>query len=111
VPSREGEASSRKEVAAGNGFLTLRGLDIAKVVKDIAAELGTTPSRVALAWTLLNPAVSAPIVGARSLSQLEDNLGGLDIQFDPAQQAKLAEVSVIELGFPHNALRRLGLVT
>jgi aryl-alcohol dehydrogenase-like predicted oxidoreductase len=60
---------------AGNGFLTERGLDIAAVVKDIAAELGTTPSRVALARTLLNPAVTAPIAGASSPAQLDDNLG------------------------------------
>ena len=111
APGPEGAASSRKEVALGNGFLTPRGLDIAEVVKDIAAELGTTPSRVALAWTLLNPAVTAPIVGARSLAQLEDNLGGLDIQPDPGQQARLDEASAIELGFPHTALRRLGLAT
>ena len=70
------------------------------MVKDIAAELGTTPSRVALARTLLNPAVTAPIAGARSLAQLDDNLGALDVRLDPAQQARLAEVSAIELGFP-----------
>ena len=69
-------------------------------MKDIAAELGTAPSRVALARTLLNPAVTAPIVGARSLAQLDDNLGALDVRLDPAQQARLAEVSAIELGFP-----------
>jgi len=103
-----GDASSQKGVAAGNGFLTPRGLDITEAVKDIAAEVGTTPSRVALAWTLLNPAVTAPIVGARSLTQLEANLGALDVQLTPAQQAMLDEVSAIELGFPHDALRRLG---
>ena len=62
APGPEGAASSRKEVAAGN-VLTPRGLDIAETVKDIAAELGTTPSRVALAWTLFSPSVTAPIVG------------------------------------------------
>lgn len=86
-----------------------RGLDIAGVVKGIAAEIGTTPSRVALAWTLLNPAVTAPIVGARSLTQLDDNLSALDVQLDPGQQASLQDVSAIELGFPHDALRRIGL--
>ena len=111
APGPEGAASSRKEVAAGNGFLTPRGLDIAETVKDIAAELGTTPSRVALAWTLFSPSVTAPIVGARSLAQLEDNLGALDTRLDPAQQARLDEVSAIELGFPHSALRRLALAT
>jgi aryl-alcohol dehydrogenase-like predicted oxidoreductase len=92
----------------GTGSSPSGGLDIAEVVKDIAAGIGTTPSRVALAWTLLNPAVAAPIVGVRSLAQLDDNLGALQVKLDPGQQAKLDEVSAIELGFPHEALRRLG---
>jgi aryl-alcohol dehydrogenase-like predicted oxidoreductase len=64
----EDEASSRKQVAAWNRFLTPRGLDITEAVQDIAAEIGTAPSRVALAWTLLNQAITAPIVGARILT-------------------------------------------
>ena len=107
-PGADGGPPSREEVAAGNGFLTARGLDIAQVVKDVAAEIGTTPSRVALAWALLNPAVTAPTVGVRSLAQLDDNLGALQIRLDPGQHARLDEISAIELGFPHEALRRLG---
>ncbi len=107
-PGAGSDQPSRKQVAAGNGFLTARGLDIAEVVKDIAAEIGTTPSRAALAWTLLNPAVTAPIVGARSLAQLDDNLGALQVEINPGQRARLDQVSAIELGFPHEALRRLG---
>jgi aryl-alcohol dehydrogenase-like predicted oxidoreductase len=99
---------TRKAVAAGNGFLTARGLEIAEVVKEIAATLGTTPSRVALAWTLLNPAVVAPIVGARTLAQLDDNLAVFDVALEPEQRAKLAETSAVDLGFPHETLRRLG---
>lgn len=99
---------TRKAVAAGNGFLTARGLEIAEVVKEVASQLGTTPSRVALAWALLNPAVVAPLVGARTLAQLDDNLGVFDITLDSAQQARLAQASAVDLGFPHETLRRLG---
>lgn len=99
---------TRKASVVGNGFLTERGLEIADVVAIVAGELGTTPSRVALAWTLLSPAVTAPIVGARTLAQLDDNLGALALDLDPGQQARLAEASAVELGFPHDALRRLG---
>lgn len=99
---------TRKAVAAGNGFLTARGLEIAEVVKEVAAQAGTTPSRVALAWALLNPAVVAPLVGARTLAQLDDNLGVFDITLDSAQQARLAQASAVDLGFPHETLRRLG---
>jgi aryl-alcohol dehydrogenase-like predicted oxidoreductase len=99
---------TRKAVAAGNGFLTARGLEIAEVVKEVAAKLGTTPSRVALAWTLLNPAVVAPIVGARTPAQLDDNLEVFGISLEPEQRVRLAEASAVDLGFPHESLRRLG---
>lgn len=102
---------TRKAVAAVNGFLTARGLEIAEVVKEVAARHGTTPSRIALAWTLLNPAVVAPIVGARTLAQLDDNLGVFDVTLDSEQRARLAEASVVDLGFPHESLRRLGYVS
>jgi aryl-alcohol dehydrogenase-like predicted oxidoreductase len=100
---------SRKDHVVGNGFLTERGLDIAEAVKDLAAEIDTTPSRVALAWTLLGPAVVAPLVGARTVAQLDDNLGALEVELDLDQRARLAQVSAIDLGFPHETLRRLGL--
>ena len=97
---------TRKNVAAANGSLTERGLAIADVAKKVAAEIGATPSQVALAWTLVNPAVTSPIVGARTLAQLEDNLGALDVRFTEGQLATLAEASAIELGFPHDMLAR-----
>ncbi|MFQ6327431.1 MULTISPECIES: aldo/keto reductase [unclassified Nocardia] len=97
---------SRKNVAAANGSLTARGLAIADVVKEVAAQLGKAPSQVALAWTLRNPAVTAPIIGARTAAQLEDNLGALDVEFDPAQVARLEQASAIDLGFPHEFLAR-----
>src|SRR5262245_41570421 len=65
VASAEG---TRKNVAAAAGSLTSRGLDIADVVKEVATEAGATPSQVAIAWTLRNPAVTSPIVGARTLA-------------------------------------------
>ncbi|MFB4264184.1 aldo/keto reductase [Nonomuraea sp. GTA35] len=99
-------SGTRKNVAAANGSLTERSLGIAEVVKRVADELGATPSQVALAWTLLEPGVTAPIVGARTLAQLEDNLGALDVRFTGAQIATLAEASEVDLGFPHEFLRR-----
>ena len=77
---------TRKSMAAANGALSERGLDIADVVKKVAADIGTTPSQVALAWTLHNPAVTAPIIGARTPAQLADNLGALEVT-DPRRRA------------------------
>jgi hypothetical protein len=45
----------------------------------------------------------------RSLAQLDDNLGALDVRLGPAQQARLAEVRAIELDSPRGVLRRLDL--
>ncbi|MGH3845886.1 MAG: aldo/keto reductase [Pseudonocardiaceae bacterium] len=97
---------TRKNVAAANGALTERGLAIADVVKDVATVMGTTPSQVALAWTMLNPAVTAPIIGARTLAQFEDNLGALDVRFSDSQLVSLEKASAIQLGFPHEFLAR-----
>lgn len=102
-PEAEG---TRLNVAIANGALTERGLAIAEVVKAVAAELGCAASQVALAWTLLNADVTAPIIGVRSLAQLEDNLGALDVRFTDEQRARLEAASAIELGFPHDFLAR-----
>jgi aryl-alcohol dehydrogenase-like predicted oxidoreductase len=101
-----GAVGTRKNIAAGNGALTKRGLEIAQVVKQVAAEVGKSPAQVAIAWTLTNPAVTAPIIGARTLAQLEDNLGALDVTLSDDQRARLEEASDIELGFPHEFLQR-----
>jgi aryl-alcohol dehydrogenase-like predicted oxidoreductase len=97
-------AGTRKNVAASSGALTERTLDIAEVVKDVAKQSGNTPSQVALAWTLLNPAVTAPIMGVRTHAQLEDNLGALEVELTESQVADLRRASAIELGFPHDML-------
>ncbi|MFI9403563.1 aldo/keto reductase [Nocardia sp. NPDC052316] len=97
---------TRKNVAAAQGALTERSLSIADVVTDVATELGKTPAQVALAWTLRNPGVTSPIIGARTAAQLTDNLGALEVEFDTAQLARLEQASAIELGFPHDMLAR-----
>lgn len=82
------------------GDIAERDLNIAQAVVDIAAEIGCTPSQVAMSWVRQQPGVIIPLIGARTLSQLEDNLGCLDVTLTEEQLAKLQEVSRIELGFP-----------
>lgn len=81
-----------------------RNFAIAAAAQEIAAELGRTPSEIAVAWTLANPAVTSPLIGARTLAQLETNLAALSVQFDAAHLARLDEASRIALGFPHEFL-------
>ena len=105
---KSGEAkpqmASRKEINLATGRLSERNLAIATVAAEVAGELGCTTAQVALAWTLLNPAVTSPILGARTFAQLEDNLGALAVTFSDDQIARLAAVSRIDLGFPHEFL-------
>lgn len=96
---------TRRNVAAAAGSLTERSLAIADVVGEVAEETGHSRAQVALAWTLLEPAVTSTILGARTLDQLEDNLGALDVAFTAEQRARLDQASAVELGFPHRFLR------
>ncbi|CAK7283743.1 hypothetical protein SGPA1_21718 [Streptomyces misionensis JCM 4497] len=73
-------------------------------MKEVAAELGRTPGQVALAWTLRNPGVTAPVIGARTPAQLEDNLGALEVDLTDSQLARLDEAGAIGLGYPHDML-------
>ncbi|WP_024799775.1 aldo/keto reductase [Nocardia sp. BMG51109] len=98
--------STRKNIAVAHNQLTERGLAIADAVQQVANDLGRTPAQVALAWTLHNPAVTAPIIGARTPAQLEDNLGALDLDLEPTHLTSLDEAAAVELGFPHEMLTR-----
>jgi aryl-alcohol dehydrogenase-like predicted oxidoreductase len=95
---------SRKAINVLTGRLNPRSLEIARIVGEIASEIGVTSAQVALAWTMLNPAVVSPLIGARTLAQLDDNLGALDLSFAEDQVARLDQASAIELGFPHSLL-------
>jgi aryl-alcohol dehydrogenase-like predicted oxidoreductase len=56
--------------------------DTLDAVRDIADSIGATPSQVALSWLTNRPTVTAPIVAARTLKQLEENLIGADLELD-----------------------------
>ena len=101
TPASANPAGTRQNVVLAHNMLTERNLGIADVVGEVADELGKSRAQVALAWTLLNPAVTSPIIGARTLRQLEDNLGALEVEFTDDQRARLDAASAIDPGFPH----------
>ena len=55
-------------------------------------ELGEDPANVALAWLLSNPAVTAPIIGPRTMNQLETSIKSLEIDFSDEQLVKLTNI-------------------
>ena len=105
--SREaGVALTRKGVIASSGHLNERAIGIAHVVRVLAEEIGVTPSQVALAWTLVNPTVTAPIIGARTLAQAEDNLDALGVVLSDDHLARLNEVSAPDPIYPARFVHR-----
>ncbi|MDC7675538.1 aldo/keto reductase [Asticcacaulis machinosus] len=99
-------SSDRKGVIASIGHLNGRALDIADVVGEVAAEIGASRSQVSLAWTLLNPAVISPVIGARTLSQAEDNFGALGIVLTDEQIERLNAASAPAPIFPARFILR-----
>jgi len=75
---------------------------IVAAVKTVSDELGRSMAQVALAWLRYRPVPVIPIIGARKLSQLQDNLASFDLTLSADQLETLDEASRIELGFPHD---------
>ena len=78
---------------------------VVDTVLAIAEETGATPAQVSVAWVRERAAQAAtafvPIIGPRSLTQLDSYLHALDVQLTPEQFARLSKVSAISLGVPH----------
>ena len=79
-------------------------LKIAETVIKISEEVGCSPSQVAINWVRQQPGIIIPIVGAKTETQLKDNIDCLKFSLNNEQIAKLNEASKIDLGFPHNFL-------
>ncbi len=94
----------RRAALEMRGRINPRAIAIADATARVAKRLGVTSAQVALAWTRSNPAVVAPLIGARTLAQLQDNLGALDVVLDEEALTELAEISAFDLGFPHQFL-------
>jgi len=80
----------------------LRTARIVAAVKGVADQVGRSMAQVALAWLRTRPVLVIPIIGARKLSQLQDNLASLDLSLSAEQVKALDNASQIELGFPHD---------
>src|SRR5229473_105935 len=74
---------------------------IVATVKTVSDETGRSMAQVALAWLRYRPVPVIPIIGARKLSQFQDNLASFDVTLSAEQLKALDEASVIELGFPY----------
>ena len=97
-----GKAEGRLSAEGMQQFLPeeQRAGRIITAVKSVAAEVGRNMAQIALAWLRYQAVPVIPIIGARRLSQLEDNLASLDVELSAAQLKSLDAASRVELGFP-----------
>ena len=75
-------------------------------VVALAKEMEISPAQVALAWLRHRTVPVIPIIGARKMTQLEDNLDSLSVTLTAAQLSRLEEASAIPMGFPHDFFKK-----
>jgi aryl-alcohol dehydrogenase-like predicted oxidoreductase len=78
-----------------------------EVVGEISEETGRSYAQIALNWLLRQEGVTAPIIGARRLEQLEDNLGAAGWKLSEEQVARLSEASAIEDVYPYRMIEEM----
>jgi aryl-alcohol dehydrogenase-like predicted oxidoreductase len=83
-----------------------RAAPIISAVKAVTQQTGRSMAQVALAWLRYRTVPVIPIIGARKVSQLQDNLASLDLELSAEQLKSLDRASQIELGFPQRIYER-----
>jgi len=92
------ESKGFKALSMSDNPLTWQVLD---EVEKIAKETGHTMSQVSVRWCLQKTAITAPIVGARTLSQIQDSLGSVGWSLSAEQMARLDAASEVDVPYPY----------
>ena len=83
-----------------------RAVPIISAVKSVSEQTGRSMAQVALAWLRHQTLAVIPIIGARKVSQLQDNLASLALELSAEQLKSLDRASRIGLGFPQSIYER-----
>src|SRR5262249_339099 len=75
---------------------------VVAAVKTVAGQVDRSLAQVALAWLQTRSVPVIPIIGARKLSQLQDNLASFELTLTAEQVKTLDQANRIELGFSYN---------
>src|SRR5271166_6276266 len=99
-----GAAGGRFSTEMGRGFMRTgeRPDRIVAALQRASQQVGRSLAQVALAWLRYRDIHVIPIVGARRLAQLQDDLASLELELTREQLSALDEASAIEMGFPHD---------
>jgi len=82
-----------------------RAWQVVEAVRSVAAKTGKSNSQVALNWVANTDGVTAPIIGARNLDQLEDNLAAVGWQLDDEDRKTLIWASAFRMGYPYEFIQ------
>jgi aryl-alcohol dehydrogenase-like predicted oxidoreductase len=92
-PTRLGDNPDRGVEAYGRRNPRQRTWDVVGALEAVARDRGCSMAQAALSWLRDRPAVTSVILGARTLEQLEDNLGAADLDLSPEETRKLDAAS------------------
>jgi aryl-alcohol dehydrogenase-like predicted oxidoreductase len=93
-----------------NGYRSIeRNVRVVEEVVRIASEIARTPAQVSLNWIRQKKGVFIPILGAKTVEQIQDNLASTEFDLTEEQLQRLDDVSRIGLGFPHDFISSDGV--
>ncbi|HEY8471034.1 MAG TPA: aldo/keto reductase [Natronosporangium sp.] len=104
-PDTRWEADKQPWLGNWENSVDERTWTVTDTLLAVADELGRSPAQVALRWLLQRPGVSSPIIGARNLTQLEDNLGASGWTLPEKAMERLTAAGEQRLPYPHGYLR------
>ena len=102
--TRENAGQLQNGRAFAESFLNEQAYVVIDELGAIAKAHDTTVARVALSWVHAQPGVSSTIIGARRLTQLEDNVKALDVTLGKQELERLDALTKPALGFPQNMM-------
>jgi aryl-alcohol dehydrogenase-like predicted oxidoreductase len=104
----QSEAGSRRVTFDFPPVNKKKAFDILDVLHVMAKEKNATVPQLALAWLLHQPAVTTVIIGAKSSTQLADNLKATEVTFTPEELQRIDAVSKLTPEYPAWMLERQG---
>ena len=103
VKQSEAEGSRmHSEMMKGFGAVEESAHATVREIVAVGKDLGVSAAQVALAWLRYRPVPVIPIIGARKLSQIQDNIRSVDVKLSPEQLERLDKASAVSMGFPHD---------
>jgi aryl-alcohol dehydrogenase-like predicted oxidoreductase len=97
---KQGEEGSRRTTFDFPPVAMDRAYDVIDVMERIGADKGVSVARIALAWLLHQPHVASVIIGAKTVSQLDDSVGSSQVTLSADEVAELDTISKISPEYP-----------